>query len=104
MNVDDADKKGAITKVIGMLKDMATQLQKEADEDAEMYEKMGCWCETNDKEKTKAIADAKKRIAELTAAIEAGTAKSSSLETELEKLGKDIAKSTGALEQATAIR
>merc|ERR1719301_278098 len=101
MNVDDADKnwEKPIAKVLGLLKDMSTQLQKEADEDAEMFEKMGCWCETNDKEKTKAIADAKKRIEALTAAIEAGTAKSSSLETEIEKLGKDIAKSTSALEQ-----
>jgi len=93
-----------ITKVIGLLKDMSTQLSKEADEDADMYEKMGCWCETNDKEKTKAIADAKKHIEGLTAAIDAGTAKSSTLETEIEKLGAEIAKSTSALEQATAIR
>jgi chaperonin cofactor prefoldin len=93
-----------ITKVIGLLKDMASQLQKEADEDAEMFEKMGCWCETNDKEKTKAIAEAKKHIEALTASIDAGTAKSSALETELEKLSEEIAKSTSALDQATAIR
>lgn len=106
MDVDSVDGnwQKPITKVIGLLKDMQTQLQKEADEDAEMFEKMGCWCETNDKEKTKAIADAEKHIAGLTAAIEAGTAKSSSLETEIEKLGKDIAKSSSALAQATAIR
>jgi len=93
-----------IAKVVGLLKDMETQLQKEADEDAEMFEKMGCWCETNDKEKTKAIADAKRHIDELTAAIEAGTAKSSELDTQLAKLAEDIAKQNSALSQATAIR
>jgi len=104
MDSVDSNWQKPITKVVGLLKDMATQLQKEADEDAEMFEKMGCWCETNDKEKTKAIDDANRHITELTAAIEAGTAKSSQLDTDLDKLAKDIAKQTGALEQATAIR
>jgi len=106
MDVDDSDKawQKPIAKVLGMLRDMGTQLQKEADQDEEMYETMGCWCETNDKEKTKSIADANRHIADLTAAIEAGTAKVSQLETDLEKLAADIAKSTGTLEQATAIR
>merc|ERR1719310_2625856 len=106
MDIKSADSnwQKPIAKVIGLLTDMKTQLTKEAEEDAEMFEKMRCWCETNDKEKTKAIADAKKQISELTAAIEAGTAKKSTLETELEKLAKEIAKSTSALEQATAIR
>jgi len=102
----DSDKnwEKPIAKVIGMLKDMQAQLTKEADEDAEMYEKMGCWCETNDKEKTKAIADAEKRITALTASNEADTSKISQLETEIEKLGKEIAKATDVLSQATAIR
>merc|ERR1719160_2210969 len=106
MNVNngDASWQKPIQKVIGLLQDMETQLKKEADEDAEMFEEMGCWCETNDKEKTKAIEDAKNHIEKLTAAIEAGTAKSSQLETDLDKLAKDIAKQTSALEQATAIR
>merc|ERR1719393_168224 len=100
----DSNWQKPIAKVIGLLTDMKTQLTKEAEEDAEMFEKMGCWCETNDKEKTKAIADAKKSIESLTAAIEAGTSKSSQLETELDKLAKDIAKETGALAEAAAIR
>ncbi len=29
-----------------------------------------CWCETNDKEKTKSIADAEQHLADLTASIE----------------------------------
>jgi chaperonin cofactor prefoldin len=104
MDADDKSWEKPITKVIKLLRDMDTQLNKEADEDAEMYEKMGCWCITNDKEKTKAIADAKKHIEMLTAAIEGGTSKVSQLETELEKLGKEIAKQTDVLSQATAIR
>merc|ERR1719326_2263470 len=49
---------------------MLKQLQEEADQDEEIYDKMACWCETNDKEKTKAIADAERNIDLLTTGIE----------------------------------
>merc|ERR1719158_2525053 len=93
-----------ITKVIGLLKDMSAQIEKEGKEDMDMYDKLTCWCTTNEKEKTKAVADAKQKIEDLTAAIEGYTAKSSQLETEIAKLQKEIAKETSALEQATEIR
>ena len=37
------------SKVTTLLKDMLKQLEKEAEEDEEIYDKMACWCETNDK-------------------------------------------------------
>ena len=40
---------------------------------------VACWCETNDKEKTKAIADAEAKIADLTVKIEELTAASARL-------------------------
>merc|ERR1719387_1104626 len=82
---DAAWKERPITKVIGLLQDMSAELQKEAAADEEMYEKMGCWCETNDKQKTKAIADANHKIADLTSAIEGFTAKTAQLETDIAK-------------------
>jgi len=90
--------------VITLLKDMVAQLEKEAEEDEEVYEQMGCWCETNDKEKTKSIADAEQSIADLTAAIEEATANSARLNTEIENLNKEITKNQGALDTATALR
>jgi len=66
-----------VSKVITLLKDMLKQLEKEAEEDEEIYDKMACWCETNDKEKTKSIADAEARIEDLTTKIEELTAASS---------------------------
>merc|ERR1719504_228343 len=71
-----------VSKVITILKDMLKQLEKEAEEDEEVYEKMACWCETNDKEKTKSIADAEARISDLTTKIEELTASSARLNTE----------------------
>ena len=52
-----------IVRVVNLLKDMASELEKEAITDAELYDKLACWCETNDKDKTKAIADANDAIA-----------------------------------------
>merc|ERR1719443_1302053 len=77
-DVEDA-KTRPVAKVIKLLKDMLAQLEKEAEEDQEVYDKFVCWCETNDKEKTKSIADAESRIDELTNKIEALTALSSQL-------------------------
>merc|ERR1719311_1243125 len=102
--VQDDAKNRPVSKVITLLKDMVAQLEKEAEEDEEVYETMGCWCETNDKAKTKSIADAESRIADLTAAIEEGTAQSAKLNTEIENLNKEIAKNQGALDTATALR
>jgi len=102
-NVEDV-KNRPVSKVVTLLKDMITQLEKEAEEDEEVYEAMGCWCETNDKEKTKSIADAEQRIADLTAAIEGFTSKSAQLNTQIEHLTKEVSKNGVALDQATALR
>merc|ERR1719261_1209763 len=83
---------------------MQAQLQKEAEEDQEVYEKLACWCETNDKEKTASIEEAESRITALTSAIEEGTAMSSRLNTEIKNLEKEIAKNQEALDKATAMR
>merc|ERR1719253_1285038 len=101
---DSSWKQRPITKVIGLLKDMQGQIEKEGKEDMDMYDKLTCWCTSNEKEKTKAVADAKQHIEDLTAAIEGYTAKGSQLETEVAKLQKEVAKETSALDQATEIR
>jgi len=72
-----AAKNRPVSKVITLLKDMLKQLEKEAEEDEEIYDQLACWCETNDKEKTKSIADAEGHIEDLTTKIEELTAGSS---------------------------
>jgi len=93
-----------VSKVITLLKDMLKQLEKEATEDEEIYDKLACWCETNDKEKTKSIADAEAKIEDLTTKIEELTALSAQLSTEIKNLESEVAKNQEALDQATAIR
>jgi hypothetical protein len=83
---------------------MVVQMEKEAQEDEDIYETMGCWCETNDKLKTQSISDSKMRIDALTAAVEEYTANSARLNTEIANLNKEVAKNQNALDTATALR
>jgi len=100
----DGAKNRPVSKVITLLKDMLKQLEKEAEEDEEIYDKMACWCETNDKEKTKAVSDAEARISDLTTSIEEKTAQSARLNTEIANLEKEVGANQKALDAATAIR
>merc|ERR1719399_1584605 len=103
LSQEDA-KNRPVTKVINLLKDMQTQLEKEGEEDEEVYEKITCWCETNDKDKTTSISDAEGRITDLTATIEELTASSARLNTEIKNLASEIAKNQAALDKATELR
>merc|ERR1719172_509118 len=99
-NTEEA-KNRPVAKVIKLLSDMLAQMEKEAEEDQEVYDKFVCWCETNDKDKTKSIADAEARIENLTAKIEELSALSAQLQTELKNLEKETAKNQEGLDKAT---
>merc|ERR1719235_2324699 len=93
-----------VSKVVTLLKDMLKQLEKEMEEDEAIYDQIACWCTTNDKEKTKSIADAEAKIKDLTNTIEELTATSNRLNAEIENLKEEIAKLQEALAQAKAMR
>jgi len=100
---DDSSEK-PIQKVIRLMKEMQSQLDKEAKEDEDMYDKMGCWCDTNEKEKTQSVAVNTQRATDLSASIEELTAKAASLTSDLAELEKSVAASTKSLDESTAIR
>jgi hypothetical protein len=93
-----------IKRVIALLEKMRSELVNEANNEAEMYDKMVCWCETNEKEKTKAVADAEALDKELTAEIAARAAKFGEDSTEIDRLKEQIAEDTASLKEATSIR
>merc|ERR1719364_408380 len=88
-----------VAKVVKLLKDMTAQLHKEAEDDAEAYESMACWCETGDKQKAKEIADGQQRSTDLAATIDELTAKGVQLRTDIETLEASVAEQTAALSQ-----
>lgn len=102
-DTDDA-KNRPVSKVINLLKDMKKQLEEEAKADEDVYDELACWCETNDKEKTKAIAEAESRIDQLTIAIEELTAASARLNKEIKTLEKDVSAHQSSLATSTALR
>jgi len=93
-----------IKRVIGLLEKMRAELVEEGNKEAEMYDQMVCWCETNEKEKTKAIADAEALDKELTAEIGSRAAKFGEDATEIDRLKSQISEDTASLKEATAIR
>jgi len=104
MEADMAKESSPVSKVVVLLQDMLKQLEKEAEEDEEVYEALSCWCETNDKAKTKAIADAETHIKNLQTKIEQLTANSARLNTEIEGLNKEVEANQKALADATSMR
>jgi len=97
-------KKTPIQRVIALLTQMKAELDKEASDEAAMYDKMVCWCETNEKQKTKAISDAEALDKELTAEIGSRAAKFGEQATEVVRLKKQIAADSASLKKSTAIR
>jgi len=102
-DAEDA-KNRPVSKVITLLKDMQAELEAEAKADQEVYDTFACWCETNEKEKTKAIADAEAKINELNTLIEELTATSARLTNEIAMLEDEVGKNQGGLDKATAMR
>jgi len=100
----DADKEHPVSKVVNMLKKMQETMMEEAAKDQEVYEKMDCWCKTNDKETNAAVEAAQRAISELTAKIEENAALAARLETEIEELESEIKSAEEAIATATALR
>lgn len=106
-NLDSVLDQGAgntVQKVIKLLNEMKDQLEKEAAEDQAMYDKLVCWCETNEKEKTKAIEVANSRITDLMTNSQEFIAKAAQLEVDIAQQKKEVAQNTKALGEATGIR
>jgi len=93
-----------VAKVVRLLTDMKSRLETEAKADAELYDQLACWCETNKRDKDAAVDMAEKQITALTSSIEEYAAKSAELKANIERLMKEVAENTAALNTATAIR
>jgi len=104
VSLDDKASGNGVAKVVNLLKDMQTQLEKEQEADEDMYDAYSCWCEANNKAKSKAIADAEQRTADLESTIEMLTAKDVQLKTDIEELKNQIAENEKGLAESTELR
>merc|ERR1719375_1378057 len=80
-----------VTRVVNLLKEMSATLNKEQEEDEDLYDKLACWCNNNKYEKNGASDAAEAKISELEATIEMLTAKSKELNTKIAELETELA-------------
>jgi len=99
-----AEQMSPVRKVVTLIEEMKVQVEKDAEADTEAYDKYMCWCETNRKEKTAAVASAEDQISDLTTIVEEAAAKETELKTEIATLEDDIHDDEEALTTATAVR
>merc|ERR1719235_1318632 len=103
----DADlslKERPVAKVVRMLKDMQDELNKELEDDKAVYEMLTCWCETNEKEKTKAIAEGEAKAAQLEADIGEAVATMKELKEKIQQAKDAYNKAWESLNKASAMR
>lgn len=93
-----------VMKVVHLLKDMSGKIQEEAKTDEETFDKLACWCETNDQEKTKSIKVSTRRIDELEATISSLAAQIAGLQVDTKQLLKESTEKGKALGEAAEIR
>lgn len=93
-----------VAKVIGLLKDMQAELQKELEDDKAVYEILSCWCKTNEQEKTKAIELGQSKIESLEADIGEAAAKIQELKATLKEAKDKINKDFAAGQKAASMR
>jgi len=102
----DADLAGPsqIRKVVTLLENMKTQVEKEGEDDQASYDKYACWCTTNDQEKTAAIAQGEATSAALEADLGEFAGKMSELKTQIANLKAQYNKDFSSLNKASSMR
>merc|ERR1740115_313570 len=93
-----------VMKVVRLLQDTKAELEKELDDDKAVFALMTCWCNSNDGEKTAAIAAGKAKIAELESSMGAGAAKIAGLKEKRAETLAEVNADHKALSDATGMR
>lgn len=93
-----------IKKVVRLLGEMQSTMEKEADADKKSYSAMECWCRQNRDEKSQAVKNAQKKIKQLEGTIEGAIGTISTTTEMVKRLTKDIAEDMEELKTATDLR
>jgi len=93
-----------IKKVVTLIEEMKSNVEKEGKEDLKAYDEYKCWCDSNGAEKKEAIEYATETIADLEAYLEEAAGKEGELKTEIDSLQADIDEDNAALGTAKSVR
>merc|ERR1719375_1393201 len=87
-----------------LMQNMQKEIEAEGAKEKELFDKFMCYCSSNNGELTKAVADAKAQIEELTAKLKSEEAEKAQTAQELIDHKKDRESATADVEEATVIR
>ena len=91
LSFDVKDGVNPVSKVVKLLTDMQKQLKAEKATDEENYEKLSCWCETNNKDKTAAIEEYEATVKDLESEIESRTKRAERLADQIKAKQEEVA-------------
>jgi hypothetical protein len=91
-------------KIIGMLQDMAKEIEREGEVEKEMFDKALCACEGGEKNLQVVIEESKAGIEQFSAAVKSGTAEKTQLEQEVKDHKASKAQAEKDLSDATVLR
>jgi len=97
-------KERPVMKVVRLLQDTKAELEKELDDDKAVHEKMTCWCNSGNADKTAAIAAGKAKIAELESSMGADAAKIAEKKEKRKETLDEVNADHKALSDATGLR
>merc|ERR1719408_345841 len=98
------EQENPIRKIVTTLENMQKELEHEADNEKELFDKAMCVCETGEKELQGVIDFSNSEITRLTSKIESETAEKAKLDKDLEAHAKDKVDTEESLAEATALR
>jgi len=104
MEMSTQNRANPIRKVVTMLQNMGKKVEAEGKRETELYDKFMCYCKNGRGDLAKSIADAKTKIPDLEAGIEASVGKKTQFEKDLEDHKADRAAANKAMGEATALR
>jgi len=93
-----------IRKIVGELEKMQAELETQAENEKELFDKAMCVCETGERDLQGVIDFSGSEITRLTSKIESETAEKQKLDKDLEAHAKDKVDTEKNLEEATALR
>jgi hypothetical protein len=97
-------KERPVMKVVRLLQDMKAQLEGELEDDKAVHEKLGCWCKSNDEEKTTAIATGEAKEIQLETFLGEAAARMAQMKTKRDATLQEVDRDVEALEEARTLR
>jgi len=103
---DEAGQAGAnpVRKVVSLLQKMAKTVEKEAEEEQELFDKFNCWCKTGGAELQQSISSNTAKVPSLQSDIEEAESEVVRLKEELKQHQVDRTAAKGAMTEATTMR